>query len=116
MSRCGFPAAPNPFPSERWVRVPGDVWEEGKRVRFTVTDTGIGMTPEQLGKLFEAFVQADAATSRKYGGTGLGLVLSRRFCRLLGGDLAATSEPGVGSTFVATVLAEYPGTPSGPNP
>ncbi|MBL9172182.1 MAG: hypothetical protein JNL10_01485 [Verrucomicrobiales bacterium] len=90
------------------------VGRDGKRVRFTVTDTGIGMTPEQLGKLFEAFVQADAATSRKYGGTGLGLVLSRRFCRLLGGDLTATSEPGVGSTFVATVLAEYPGTQSGP--
>ena len=92
------------------------VEREGKLVRFTIADTGIGMTPAQLGKLFEAFVQADAVTSRKYGGTGLGLVLSRRFCRLLGGDLTAASEPGVGSTFVATVLAEFPGTQSGTNP
>ena len=66
-----------------------------------VEDTGIGMTEEQLGRLFEPFVQADADISARYGGTGLGLALSRRFCRLMGGDLVAESRPGEGSRFVA---------------
>ena len=66
---------------------------------FRVSDTGIGMTPEQLARLFEAFSQADAATTRKYGGTGLGLALSRRLCRMMGGDVTAESEAGRGSTF-----------------
>jgi CheY-like chemotaxis protein len=68
-------------------------------LEFAVRDTGIGMTPEQLEKLFEAFTQADAATTRKYGGTGLGLALSRRLCRMMGGDVTAFSEAGQGSTF-----------------
>jgi signal transduction histidine kinase/CheY-like chemotaxis protein len=68
-------------------------------VVFHVKDTGIGLTPEQLGKLFQAFVQADSSTSRKYGGTGLGLVISRRFCQMMGGDVTVTSEPGKGSIF-----------------
>ena len=59
-----------------------------------MSDTGIGMTPEQLGKLFEAFTQADAATTRRYGGTGLGLALSRRLCRMMGGDVTVESEAG----------------------
>src|SRR5262249_57890618 len=63
---------------------------------FHVTDTGIGMTSEQLTKLFEAFSQADAATTRKYGGTGLGLALSRRLCRMMGGDGTVASEAGRG--------------------
>jgi CheY-like chemotaxis protein/anti-sigma regulatory factor (Ser/Thr protein kinase) len=75
---------------------------------FNVSDTGIGMTPEQLARLFEAFSQADAATTRKYGGTGLGLALSRRLCRMMGGDVTVESEPGAGSCFrfefVATAL------------
>jgi signal transduction histidine kinase/DNA-binding response OmpR family regulator len=66
---------------------------------FKVSDTGIGMSPEQLGKLFQAFTQADASTSRKYGGTGLGLVICRRFCQMMGGDVTVKSLPGEGSTF-----------------
>ena len=68
-------------------------------VRFAVSDTGIGMTEEQLGRLFQAFSQAVIPTAKKYGGTGLGLAISRRFCQLLGGDITVTSRPGEGSTF-----------------
>jgi signal transduction histidine kinase len=75
-------------------------------VAFEVGDTGIGMTPEELGKLFQVFVQADAATTRKYGGTGLGLVISRRLCRLMGGDVTATSSAGIGSVFTAVVRGD----------
>ena len=73
--------------------------EDRQHIVFTVRDTGIGMTPEQLTRLFEAFSQADAATTRKYGGTGLGLALSRRLCRMMGGDVSVASEAGRGSTF-----------------
>jgi signal transduction histidine kinase/CheY-like chemotaxis protein len=77
----------------------------GGRISMRVSDTGIGMTPEQLGKLFQAFTQADESTTRKYGGTGLGLVISRRFCRLMGGDVTVSSEEGVGSTFIVDLPA-----------
>jgi GAF domain-containing protein/CheY-like chemotaxis protein/anti-sigma regulatory factor (Ser/Thr protein kinase) len=76
-----------------------------ERLSFSVTDTGIGMTPEQLAKLFEAFTQADAATTRRFGGTGLGLALSRRLCRMMGGDVTAESESGRGSTFTIRLPA-----------
>ena len=66
---------------------------------FSIRDTGIGMTPEQMAKLFRAFTQADDSTSRKYGGTGLGLALTKRFCQIMGGDVKVESEPGKGSTF-----------------
>src|SRR5262249_7129383 len=78
----------------------------GEAVQFQIADSGIGMTAEQLGKLFNAFTQADASTTRKYGGTGLGLVISRRFCQMMGGDITVESEPGKGSTFTAIVPVE----------
>jgi signal transduction histidine kinase/DNA-binding response OmpR family regulator len=68
-------------------------------ITLAVTDTGIGMTPEQMGKLFQEFSQASSATASKYGGTGLGLAISRQFCRMMGGDITVESKPGKGSTF-----------------
>jgi signal transduction histidine kinase len=68
-------------------------------ITIAVADTGIGMTPEQMGRLFQEFSQASSSTASKYGGTGLGLVISKRFCQMMGGDIAVESEPGRGSTF-----------------
>ena len=76
------------------------------RVSFRVADTGIGMTPEQMGRLFQPFSQADASTSRRYGGTGLGLAVSRSFCQMMHGDITVESEAGVGSTFTFTLPIE----------
>ena len=73
---------------------------------FKVSDTGIGMTQEQMARLFEAFAQADSSTAKKYGGTGLGLVISRKFCHLMGGELTVDSIMGTGSTFTVTLPAQ----------
>jgi signal transduction histidine kinase len=68
-------------------------------ISVAVADTGVGMTPEQMGRLFQEFSQATSSTASKYGGTGLGLVISKRFCQMMGGDITVESEPGRGSTF-----------------
>lgn len=71
----------------------------GDQLVLGVTDTGIGMTPEQLGRLFQAFSQAEASTASKYGGTGLGLAISKRFCEMMGGEITVESTAGQGTTF-----------------
>jgi PAS domain S-box-containing protein len=79
--------------------------DEAVWLTFRVADTGIGMTPEQMGKLFQAFVQADASTTRQYGGTGLGLTITQRFCQMMGGDITVESALGQGSTFTIRLPA-----------
>jgi signal transduction histidine kinase len=68
-------------------------------ITIAVADTGIGMTPEQMSKLFQEFSQPSSTTASRYGGTGLGLAISRRFCQMMGGDITVESAPGEGSTF-----------------
>ena len=80
----------------------------GDWLSFTVSDTGIGMTPEQMGRIFEAFSQADASTTREYGGTGLGLSITKQFCEMLGGSIEVPSEPGRGSSFTVHLPARAP--------
>ncbi|HSM36710.1 MAG TPA: response regulator [Longimicrobiales bacterium] len=76
------------------------------RLTFEVTDSGIGMSDEQLGRLFEPFTQADASTTRKYGGTGLGLTITKRFCELMGGGIAVESTEGQGTRFRVWIPAD----------
>ena len=86
--RCGTPVAGTP-----WLSI-------------AVRDTGIGMTPGEVARLFRAFQQADASTERRFGGTGLGLAIARHYARLLGGDIVVRSEPGNGSVFTVTIAGE----------
>jgi signal transduction histidine kinase len=80
---------------------------DGNRwLEFDVTDSGIGMTPAQLERLFTPFTQADPTTTRRYGGTGLGLAISRRLCGLMGGDILVASEAGKGSRFTVLLPAQ----------
>jgi signal transduction histidine kinase/DNA-binding response OmpR family regulator len=81
------------------LRVQHERAEQTEWISFHVKDSGIGMTPQQAAKVFEAFTQADASTTRKYGGTGLGLTITRKFCELMGGSIHVESELGKGTTF-----------------
>ncbi len=97
------------FTERGWVRVRGEtVAEDGARVllRFEVRDTGIGIAPAQQALLFQDFGQADSSTTRRFGGTGLGLALTRRLARLMGGDAGVISAPGQGSRFWFTAWLE----------
>ena len=83
--------------------------KSGDLIAISVSDTGIGMTKEQMNRLFNSFVQADSSTTRKYGGTGLGLTISKQLAIMMGGDVTVRSEMNKGTTFTATFLADYLG-------
>jgi len=101
------------FTSNGTIIVTGSITRESEpRAKFQVIDTGIGMTEEQLSRIFDAFVQADASTSSTYGGTGLGLAICRDFCRLMGGTLTVTSTPGQGSAFTVLLPTSVASSPA----
>lgn len=85
------------------VRIVGEFDARFGHLRFSVIDTGIGMTPEQCGKIFEEFVQADSSVTRRFGGTGLGLAISKRLAEGLGGEITVNSRPGEGTTFCCSI-------------
>ena len=82
--------------------------QDSEHILFAVSDTGIGMTPDLLAKVFEPFRQADASTTKKYGGTGLGLTISQRFCRMMGGEIKVESSRGVGTRFMFELPIQGP--------
>lgn len=85
--------------------------DEGQQLRFSVTDTGLGISPDQLNRLFQPFMQAETSTARRFGGTGLGLTICRRLAQLMGGDVSLSSEPGRGTcaSFDVTLPVTQPG-------
>ena len=89
------------FTENGTVRLAGS--RDGDTLNFLIQDTGIGMSAVQISKLFQPFVQADSSTTRKFGGTGLGLTITRELARLMGGDVSVTSIPGIGSTFMLSM-------------
>jgi len=89
---------------------------DGEQIVLKVTDTGIGMSTEQIEKLFQPFSQADVSTTREYGGTGLGLAISQHYCNMLGGDITVQSEMGAGTTFVVSLPANAKSIELGENP
>ncbi len=91
------------FTEHGTITVDVEADDSGERIIIRVTDTGIGMSEEQVDRVFEEFAQADSSTTRHYGGTGLGLSISRRFCRLMDGELSVSSQEGSGSTFTVTL-------------
>jgi signal transduction histidine kinase len=99
----------NKFTEKGTVTIAAHHGQENGRdwITLSVADSGIGMTAEQMGKLFQEFSQASATTASKYGGTGLGLVISRRFCQMMGGDITVTSEAGKGSVFTVRLPREH---------
>lgn len=100
--------------------------EDEEAILFRVSDTGIGITEEQIRNLFQPFAQGDSSIARQYGGTGLGLTISQRFCQMMGGEITVVSEPGKGSTFTVRLptrvrerlpsTAAPPGRAPGPGP
>jgi signal transduction histidine kinase len=100
----------NKFTEKGTVTIAAHEGQENGRdwVTLSVADTGIGMTHEQMGKLFQEFSQASSTTASKYGGTGLGLVISRKFCQMMGGDITVASEPGKGSVFTVRLPGGAP--------
>ena len=97
---AGEPPAPRHDPE------PADAPPAARRVRFRVSDTGIGMAADQVSRLFRPFTQGDVSTTRRFGGTGLGLTISRRLARMLGGDITVRSTAGAGSTFTVEIGVE----------
>ncbi len=89
------------------LRIARDTLPDGSEaVRFDVKDSGIGMSEEQMGRLFQAFTQADSSTTRNFGGTGLGLTITKHFAAMLGGSISVASQPGTGSTFTIELPVE----------
>jgi signal transduction histidine kinase len=99
-----------PFEKKGTVTIAAHQGKENGRdwVTLSVADNGIGMTPEQMDKLFQEFSQASSTTASKYGGTGLGLAISRRFCQMMGRDITVASEPGKGSVFTVRLPVGAP--------
>ncbi len=108
LRQCLFNLISNAAKFTEAGRITLGVRRSGDALEFRVVDTGIGMTAEQLGRLFERFAQADESTTRKFGGTGLGLALTRAFARLLGGDVSVESTPGAGTTFTLRLPSAMP--------